>query len=577
MTEVEGVPAYSFEVSLGRAVTERVSDRRLKLHRWLATRLKLAANPELPVAAGTSDLSFEDLSRKPGRIGEVLRPDVPVASDGIITVDLSTNTYDLLNERFLLWLGQALVALAKPARTVVVLVPGHPPAQTSLLWIALAELNEPDTEAGRVLVIDRLGEIRAFGAAVPAVTERLVDEIRKRQAALAGTAESRFSAKLLRRLGHFDMAKLSGEDQCGRFFFDCSAATEELADILEAKLRVRYSRRALSESKLVLCGVRSAWMSASAGMVAERLGIPSETLPRRVTSRHRAKLSDKRNILLFDVISSGATFDKIYSTLSGWGTPLGDHAFAALTTDRTRVKRLGLKVDVVEEVRQQTVPREDCPQCKAQIPFSSFELEEQHIMISAYDMWSMLLEVPWRAEPYWPKGKKKLDWIPDFEAVFEQFGDWIAYRYDEMLKHLGHTRDVVIVAPNERRVQRLLDRLRARFEERIVAVAIDRDVIDAVDNGDDTPDAVARAAEDAGRDVDDWRRQLLHLRSSRTPVLVIDEFNASGGSARAIVDVLRAFGVPVAAYLPFLDWHPGLDLQEVRVHALYEIPSPREH
>jgi hypothetical protein len=182
--------------------------------------------------------------------------------------------------------------------------------------------------------------------------------------------------------------------------------------------------------------------------------------------------------------------------------------------------------------------------------------------------------------PYGAPEKELYDYIPDFGPLFERYGDWIAHKYGQLLDHLDYGGDVVVVHPDEGRAGQLVRSLQLRVEQRLVAVAIPRRVLTDVGEQTVAPYDVfqqASSAAEIGHDLADWQRQLLQLRSQHGLALVLgmDEFNASGRSARAMVDLLHAFGVQVGAYLPFLDRHPTGPVPDVATQALYEIESPR--
>jgi orotate phosphoribosyltransferase-like protein len=57
--------------------------------------------------------------------------------------------------------------------------------------------------------------------------------------------------------------------------------------------------------------------------------------------------------------------------------------------------------------------------------------------------------------------------------------------------------------------------------------------------------------------------------------VIVDEFNASGRTARAMISVLKGFGLRPMAYIPVLNRLPAYAIEGVPIHALYEVPSPR--
>jgi hypothetical protein len=389
-------------------------------------------------------------------------------------------------------------------------------------------------------------------------------------------------ARLLRRLGHFEVERPEGfEPVCARYFYDLSYAEAEVADLLEHRIKHAYKAAELKDSTLVLFGARSPWMSTVGSFLEARLGCGYVELSRDARGRRPKGLSSKCNILLFDMISTGDVRDQAVAAFAKWGLPVGKEAFTALTTDPSVLDEHDVvTIGALAKVSQRTVVSAECPQCAAHIPHDRFQLEEHFVAISAYDMWSMMLDVPWAPETYGADKPDLYDYIPNFGVLFERYGPWIAYKYRKLLDHLGHAGDVVMVHPDEDRAGQLIRSLQTSFGQRLVAVGIPRPVLDAVRDKEKSPEEIfdeVTAAQDADDELEDWQRQLLQLRGQHgaAHVLGIDEFNASGRSARALVDILHAFGIEVAAYLPFLDRQPGAKVGNVPAHALYKIVSPR--
>ena len=560
-------------VTLGRAVAEPIEDARRALHETLASVLLGGHTPRLEYPSETTILSFKQLSIEPTLIRELFSG-VELEPDALVIVDLAGTPYDLLGERFLKALSERLAAAAKDSsRTVLVLLPGLPPWPTSLLWLHLQELANEG--AGRVIVLDDEGAMQAFGASDPAVpTAELAEERKRVQADLVGSARDRFGRKLVRRLGHFGLVGRDGAKLCGRYYWDASLAESDLTLIIGAWLRRHFKRPQLEGAKAVLCGVTSAWMQDATIAAAKRVGLDYDVLPTAPNARQRHKLLDQRNILMFDVISSGATLAATLRFFSKWNIPVESRAFTALATSKAVLRDSSINIDEIQIVNQQVTSRDDCRQCLAGISFSPLGLFDEPAKILSFDMWAMLCGVEWGPEPYTPEGQPAYEYIPDFEQVFHDYGDWIAYKYAALLKERNHTSDVVVVCPDEPRVQRLVQRLRARYEERLVAVSVPRTLVDNITKRRGLAGEVAGAARDEASQ-EDWRVQLLQLSDDGVAVLVLDEFNASGRTARSMVALLEAFGIEVAAYLPFLDWNTDTTLRHTPVEALYTIPRPR--
>ena len=573
MPRVPPVAAYSFVVQLGHAVGEPVEGARLKMHEALAATVVDAKPAQIHAPRETQYLSFGRLSSAPARIKELLQPATEVPDDAFITIDLAGTPYDLLGERLLFHLAHALADIVEgTSRTVLVLLPKSPPDGTSLLWPRLLSL---DTE-GWVLIADGEGAVRAFGAQPSPSLHALKTEIRRHRGKLTAPLQQRFERKVMQRLGHFRSADSKGNKGCARFHYDCSLAEAELTGLLDAWLRRTLKTKAeRAGATFVLCGVTSGWMLNAVMIVAGRHGMTYKALPARPKVGDVRELpADRKLLLVFDVVSSGATLGSAVKAMTKAGVAPQPQAFAALAMSKNVLTSGPLTAEAIAFVRHGFTRLRDCPQCGARLPHDSRAKPERQLRISTFDMWTMLTDVTWAPEAYGPEGQPRYPYLPDFGEVFTEYGNWVAFRYGLLLHALGRTTDVVVVCPDEPAVQELVGKLRLRFEDRLVAVAVSRQLINEIAAKRVKPADVERGA--AEEPTEDWELQLRQLRESGTSVVVIDEFAASGGTAQAMIDLLKAFKIEVAAYLPFLDFNTKLELRGgVPLHTIYELPNPR--
>ncbi|MEN3281478.1 MAG: hypothetical protein V7607_2618 [Solirubrobacteraceae bacterium] len=560
-------------VQLGHAVGEPVDAERIDVHRTLGAKIAGKATAEVTHRRETQYLSFWELSTDPGKIHDGLRLAADVPSEAVITIDLALTPYDLLGERPLFHLAKAAVAMVEHSdRALLLLLPQRLPPNTSLLWL---QLQRADTE-GRVVAASTGGDIRCFGTPLPESAVSLKQAIRRDAERLSESLQDRFERKIVRRLGHFKATDRKRRPRCARFHYDCDLAAPELTDLIERWLRRKLRpKQGLEGATLVLCGVESGWMINAAMIVAGRVGARCAQLPARPKSADiRALPKDRRNVLVFDVVSSGATLDAAVKAMSNAGAPFESFAYAALASGEHVLSSGPVTVEPAAIRPREMTTRDNCLQHAATVPYTSPAKPERWLQISSFDMWAMLSDVDWRAEAYGPAGHERFAWLPDFSKVFDNYGNWIALRYAKLLEHLRHTSDVVVVCPDEPAVQALVAKLRLRFEDRLVAVAVSRRLINEIAAKEVKVADVKRNAEE--NPAQDWQLQLLQLRERQVPVIVLDEFAASGGTAAAMIELLRSFKVEVAAYLPFLDFNTRLTLRGgVAVHPLYTLPNPR--
>jgi adenine/guanine phosphoribosyltransferase-like PRPP-binding protein len=573
LADVEPVRAYSYVVHLGQAVGEPVTEARIDMHRALAATVVDARLDVDAPAREAQYLSFETLSTAPARIGALLASAAQHPSDAVVIIDLAAAPFELLGERFLYALASAIAAIADGStRTVLLLLDRIPATETSLLWHGLAALNTD----GEVIVAGGDRSIRVFGRDPGRPVGELKKQIRRQGDKLTGRLDRRFARKVLPRLGHYQTTDREGTPLCARFHYDCSLGEPELTKLLDRWVRRRVRTKAdRAQITFLLCGVVSDWLENAVFIVADDYGANVHPLPSRPTAQDLQGVDDARTtILVFDVVSSGATLDAAVAAVAAAGVAAEPRAFAALATGKHVLTSGPVTVDPVDIVHRDVRPPADCPQCRAEIPYTDPNEPDRFLRITSFDMWTMLSDVGWGRELYGPEGLVKYEYLPNFQDLFRDYGNWIAFRYSLLLEQLQQTSEVVVVCPAEPAVEELVAKLRLRFEDRLVAVAVSRELINQIA---DQRVAVAAVEREATKNAtEDWQLQLLELRRNQTQVVVIDEFAASGSTAQAMVSLLRAFKVQVAAYLPFLDFNTGLELGSgIAVAPLYELPSPR--
>lgn len=565
-TSSERLVAYSVVVHLGRTVTQPVSEARRSEHCWLA---RIVANSpvEPRPRPDSAYLSLEQLSDAPARIREHLVVPADLPDDAIVILDLADAPYEFLNERFLRELsGVALEFVAGTARTLLLLLSRHP-NDASCLWSTFD--GHAWNGSTRVIVLDNNGSVRSFTARRQGTFKTLRDRWPEHRARTAGSVHDRFVDKVIARLGHFRL----GEDPalCGRFYFDYSLAGTELVELLADRLAKRFTKTKLAQATLLLCGSRSDGLDAAVTAVAKRVGARWGRVDRADELAEHAASST--NILIFEVIGSGATLQAFRKQVSDASLPVERYCLAVLATGSTALKENPLRVDALHKVEQLSVERSACEQCLDGAQFTDPSADDSQVAISADDMWWMLDQVRWDRETYGPDGHSRYPFIPDLSEVFDRWGGWIAYKYALLLKVLGHAEVLAVVCPKEAAVLQLVDKLSVRFEGQLVAIAVPRDTLDDVKRDPARATEIAAAVSDD--DADDWKRQLRDRSRKQDPVLVLDEFNSSGGTARDVTQLVKAFGVEVAAYLPFLDWGTQRPLPQLATRALYGFPNPR--
>lgn len=275
-------------------------------------------------------------------------------------------------------------------------------------------------------------------------------------------------------------------------------------------------------------------------------------------------MEGESGVLVFDVIGTGTTAREVMRRARQQHINILPTAYAVLMDRQCESepgRDLGIKLDTIHTVTSGKIEREDCVQCRLELPWTEPE-DPEPLQLRAFDAWELLLSTPWVPEVF-PKDEPRLfDAHPDMGVILEKFGDWIAYKIERILNYYELGTEPVVVAPDESNASKLIDRLSARYDGRLVAVRIPRQRIGTSVRSDDTEET--------------WEVQLQHLASAQArSVAILDEMNASGRTAAALVRMLKDRAVFPRLYVPIIDRNPKPRIEGVRCEPLYTIQSPR--
>ncbi|MCG5446530.1 phosphoribosyltransferase [Micromonospora sp. NIE79] len=571
---------------MGSPTAEDVSRDRLEFYDHFVRAIRSDPPGRVTVEqAQTIYLSSQQIDTSPWLVRERLKADLDGewSTDEVILllVDLTMNLPALIRETVFAYVGEAIGELVSENQRyqAIVLMPVlHTPLQASFRNRA----NQAGF-VGHIMIQYSDGRRFLVLADQPDVHLETNSDWAEQLERLNQPIAQRMGGKILRMLGHYKFG--SADDYCTRYFFDASYAVPEIGQIVR-NVVAEVQRQHSGALAILSHQTKSPWLHRVAVDVAQRLGIQPVALPPLEQLRD-APITQGTAILLLDILNTGASARSLIERLR----KLGVDVFGTVVAVFVEQGRLGPDGDVTDlvaagrsytvrgiadPVRRERTARQDCDQCTAGLPHLD-PLGDDRQLIRTYDMWEMLLDAEWVEESYGPPARSRFRRSPDFEQIFQEYGDWIAYKLDQALRSMtlaGAVRDeVVYVCPDEPAMRQLVRRLRARRSGRPGAVHIPRAVLRDAERND-----FSRIDMDAGLG---WTRQLRLLREgSGYDVAIIDEMNASGATARSMIKVLDHAGVVPVAYLPLLNRVPGFQLTRrggvaVPICPLYEIPSPR--
>ncbi|WP_328646364.1 hypothetical protein OHS58_45310 [Amycolatopsis sp. NBC_00348] len=489
---------------------------------------------------------------------EILGFTTSEADREIKIIDCSGNRYGDLGENFLHWVALCATKFAtKPDQISVVLLPSFPHNAFSPFWTPIVGMS---ADSGTVVVVNKTGQLERHGHPRP-LTPPDPEIFQDKYRGLNGTPRQDFEDKIIRRIGHFEISKL----YCSHFFFDGSLAVAELADVLGDAITKLTGKRT-ARTTLVVPETTDAWMEQAVAATANRLNVPWMKWPED-PGQIPEPFPRTTYMFLLDFINTGATYTKVVRQAREADYKLHQYSVAAFMSPDFHAEGNGLPaVHAIKHVAAERVSREQCDQCALRLPHTD-KHRDDFAGLRSYDAWYILTSVAWMREGYGPPESHRWRHFPPFATIFEKFGDCLAYKLELVMQDVAPP-GVVIVCPEEPAVQLLIRRMQHWADDRMVAVPLPREALNEA--GQRGLTAIRRLAEGTGRG-----RQLEHLSQQRASVVMLDEINASNGTAHQMLQILKAFQIQPHAYTPIFNFVPAEQLDGVPIHSLYELPSPR--
>jgi hypothetical protein len=548
----------AYVVKLGTNTTESVAVGRREFHEAIARRLGLTPLVVDRPAEMTTFLPADQIRDQPRLLGELLN----LSDDDerrVAIIDCSLNHYEVLSDSILLSVAMCATAFAKTKNHLcVIMLPKLPHHYHNSFWEPFATM---DISGGTVLVYNNEGKVESKGR--PRTKVDLGSFYEQQQQQLTGTIAEEFQDKIIRRMGHFDV----NDRYCSRYFFDGTRAVRELSYLLVDQVTELVSRRTMARTELIVPEQVDLWMGDAVTVACERLKMRQMKWP-SAPDRVPAPNPHTKYLIVTDFVNTGTTYRRIVAEVRDAGYELHTFAISAFGAEDLHGNTRGLpQVSPIKPVTVDRVLRTDCPQCQLGLPFTE-KYRNDMVGLRSYDAWDMLSHVSWSPERYGPPPERMLHRaLPDFEELFDKFGDYLAYKLEMVLRFVVPDIEVAVVCPDEPGVNAIVKRMQPWADNRIVAVHLPREVLNHHAGGGDVGTYNQRS---------EWVRQLRRLEERNAPVVILDEFNASNRTVRHMTEVLAAFHLQPRAYTPVFNFMPSEQIDGVRVVALYEMPNPRK-
>jgi hypothetical protein len=159
--------------------------------------------------------------------------------------------------------------------------------------------------------------------------------------------------------------------------------------------------------------------------------------------------------------------------------------------------------------------------------------------------------------------------VPRFPELVEEHGAWLASKFRVVIQTADDVlpSDLVVVCPAEKGSKAFTEFLRAVFG--VTVIRVPRPVLDVFNS---KKSSWRRLLDRFVRARPDWHIRISSVHSGR--IVLMDEFNASGGTRQQLTDFAHHFGQEVYCYFSIADWNPsGPWLGGAPTYALYDFQA----
>ncbi|MFP3986236.1 hypothetical protein U9R90_01755 [Streptomyces sp. E11-3] len=565
---------------MGRNAPEPVSPERNGFYRWLGETL-VAPGVSTGPTGDTVYITSDELNDVSFKIEEYLGRTLPKGrAPQFLIIDLAANPWTQLCEALLIGVASTVQKwVAQVAnRSLVMLLP-EMPHERSEYWRTLRSLAGGQETAAKLVVISNDGTTEWLHGDSRSPRRDFASVYALKQDPSRRDPGELLSRQIVRKLGHYASRERTAP-HCNRYFFDAEHAAPEIGELAERWLRgtVLVDPGVSSDLMLVSKDRQSGLGEAITG-VATALGLDFGTFDAegRIFDANKKLLNGadihSTVVLFFAVVSKREKYEKIIKAMRRDRIQLAQRAWTVLATDvDVKFVETALPLDAEQTLSRKALRQQDCEQCD--IGLAHTDPLREHHTFRTFDAWDILLTSKWGEEKVAPAAERQFfPFVPDMGDVFDKYGDCIASKVITLLRTLGPApSSVVLVCPDEEHINKLVVRISTLMKVRPVTIAIPGEILDHNTSSGGT-DARARRRRTPGSDI--WRRQLRHLQGGRSKVVILDEFRATGRTARAIRSLLLSGGIRPVAYIPILDFSDETDLDALPVHSLYRIRATR--
>lgn len=561
----------SFDIRIGSAGIKRIESKQIQFHKD-ATGVLFPTSGS-PVRLGienTLNIDHYEYVHNPGCLNNQLLESIRNYNPELCLIDFTSNLFVSVRDPLLLAIGNAVLDSLKNGlcNKFLILLPNLPGPKSPAVKLFEGIQKEMYQDEYTVLMVapDHCQLFNLSTYEVPKIGSKYTDLMDH----LYGSPAAKLERKCIQRLGHFQTYypdKAVSKCRIYSYYFeDCdkefySLFTEWWQQFGNDSNVIMYDLKnnsSLKNAMLAFCDKNS--------IICERIVdvLEDEAIVRTISQAGKS-------VLVLDVVESGSTLKYYIDRLNTKGIRIHKNILTAINKGGTERTNVGEYI-VQGLLSKRSDSVDECGQCKLYLPITP-DSHEIYPKLRALDIFHMIKNAGWEEEP-----KEEVPdniglgyrIVPKFSNIIRDFGDWIAYKLNFLLKSQNCPDDWFVIHPEEAYSGAMSDKLQLQFDNKLTVIKIPRNLIREVQRMENAWEKISHSGQF-------WAEQLDSIGSAGG--LILDIYNASGSTCRSLYSLMSYFNKNPFAYICLIDFDPqGIYSwpNGLRKLSLYDWYNPRE-
>ncbi|MBN8476987.1 hypothetical protein [Sulfuritalea sp.] len=496
-----------------------------------------------------------------------------------LIVDLTNPPYRLLPDHHILgglldFLGKEVYCQAEGTIPVVLLMPVIL-VETDIAMRAL----RPYLDDGRIGLIADDGAVAGSWRALQSVSQGEYSGALKR---IRQDTKSRLGQKMIRQPGHFKRMRPDGtHDHCLPFFFDGRFCQKELIELIG-----QYVVGAKVEDGLptiLYHCPESRWLYDAVMAVSHTARVETIDVDVLDKTPNVPLLVPRNCVLVVPLIDTLRTVKRLLDAILSRNPTARISILSVITTDQAASDLGAVHIDVrgtryeisyLLRANRSPMTSGNCPACRMNLDATMPDSDGRYLKLTSYNLWTMFLEAGTKPEADVPDTRPSIGQVPDLLSVLKNNSPYLALKINTMLRAIGQLpADPIILHPGEDGARALAASLSSLYSYTTIEVPQELLRSQLPEQNGEMMKWRASVVADQERNNARWVTELASLeRRGGIRIVLMDEFNRSGGTRSRLERIARAFALEVWCYFCFVDFQSASDRRTAYPHlSLYDL------